>query len=148
MQKHSDRSLTNLMDNILVIFGCIALGSLTVLCVTLTFVAVGARKDLGKMTITMEHVGRDVGELKDRALPLFDQTSTVLRITEVTLEKLDDDLDRLSRGAQLFESAAREVKNLQTLVVDKIRAPINDITSLFSGAIRGFSEFTKTILDK
>lgn len=136
------------MDNILVIFGSVALGSLTVLCVTLTFVAVGARKDLARITITLEHVGSDVDLLKDRIVPLLEHTSSVLKITEVTLAKLDDDLDRFSRGAQLFESTAKEVKNLQVMVVDKIRTPLNDITSLFSGAIRGFTEFTKTILDK
>lgn len=136
------------MDIILVIFSCIALGSLAALFVTLTFVAVAARKDLGRITFTLEQVGKDVSDLKGSALPILEQTSSVLKITEVTLAKLDDDLDRFSRGAQLFESAAREVKNLQVMVVDKIRTPLNDITSLFSGAIRGFSEFTKTILDK
>lgn len=136
------------MNEILVIFGCIALGAVSVLCVTLTFVVVGAKKDLDRMTTTLETVGRDVSEIKNKAVPVFEKTMNVLSITEGTLDKLDDDLDRLSRGAQLFESAAKEVKNFQSMIVDKIRTPISDITSLFSGAIRGFSEFTKTLLDK
>ena len=136
------------MDSTLLLFICIALASVSVLCITLAFVAVKAGKNLGKMTETLEQVGNNIEEIKEKTIPVLDQTSSILTLTEGTIEKLDRDLDRFSKGAELFESIAKEVKQLQTMVIDKVRAPITEISSLFSGAVKGFTEFTKTLLDK
>ena len=122
------------MDPMLVVFACIALGAVSVLCVTLSVVAVRA--------------GRDINELKEQLGPVLEQTTATMKITEEALTKLDNDLVKVTRGIEMFESMASDLKKLQGQLLDKVRQPLTDVTSLFSGAVRGFTEFTKTLIDR
>ena len=136
------------MDSTLLIFACVALGAVAVLCITLAVVAVQAGKNMQRLTSTMEAVGRDVSEIKTETIPLIARTSDVMERADHALIKLDSSLDNLRSGSQAIRGIAEDTRNLEQEVVRRVQPAIDDLTGLFSGAVRGFAAFVKNLMEK
>jgi uncharacterized protein YoxC len=137
-----------MMDSTLLIFACVALGAVAVLCVTLAIVALQAGKNLGRLTTTMEAVGNDVSEIKSQAIPLIEKATTVMQRTDVAMTKLDGSLDNLENGARALRGIAEDTRKLEQEVLRRVQPALEDITSLVSGAVKGLSTFIRNVMDR
>jgi len=136
------------MDPTLLIFACIALGAVAVLCVTLAFVAVRAGKNLQQMVGTIDSMAKDVSEIKDESIPLIVQATEVLQQTDAALAKLDRSLDNIEGGSQAFLGIAQDTRNLEREVVRRLQPAIEDMTSLATAGVKGVTTFLRNLLDR
>lgn len=136
------------MDTSLVIFGCIALAALTVLCIAGAVTLLYARKQLDRVIDTVEKAAGDMSDLKRQLEPVIQQSEVVLGQLHSTLENADSQLDKLGRGADTFASIADDVKVLETNLMAKVRGPLEDVASLVAGVARGASVFARKLVEK
>ncbi|MBS1560402.1 MAG: hypothetical protein JSS89_02230 [Bacteroidetes bacterium] len=134
------------MDPVLLIFGCIALGAVTILCIAATVVLLRTRSHVERVVVSVESMQTDVAQLQQQLEPVLERTAIVLSDVQRIVENADKKLDQLSGGIETFASIAKDVKDLESMVIGKMRGPLEDITSLVAGAVRGVSAFTKKIV--
>jgi len=135
------------MDPILLIFGCIALGAVTILCIAATVVLMRTPAHIERMVASIESMQKDVAHLQRQLEPVLERSATVLTEVQRIVENADKKLDQLSGGIETFASIAKDVKDLESMVLGKMRGPLEDITSLVAGAVRGVTAFTKKIVN-
>lgn len=136
------------MDQTLIIFGSVALGAVAVLCVTLAIVALRVGKNLERITVTMETMGNDVTQLRERAVPLIDEATTVMKRADDTLERIDNGIAQLSKGTEAFAAIVSDVRDLERDVVATVRGPLEDVASLLGGTVSKVTSFIKSFLDR
>jgi len=136
------------MDNTLIIFGSIALGAFSILCISLVIVAFRASKNLDRITATLGEIGTDVTQIKDQALPLFDEATMVLQRADTTMAKLDGAVDQLAAGTSAIRGIADDARALEQQVVDRLRPTIDDLTGLLAGSVKGVTSFVRSLLDR
>ncbi len=134
------------MDNILVLFVCIALSAITILCIVLAIAALRAVKNVAAMTSTMERVGADVGELKSQLIPLIEQATVVITRSEKTLEALESNLQHVSKGTATFERIAGDLHKLEQDLVSRVRIPLTDLSNTIGSALASVSGFVRNLL--
>ncbi len=134
------------MDPVLLIFGCIALGAVTILCIAATVVLLRTRTHVERVVVSVESMQTDVAQLQQQLEPVLERTAIVLSDVQRIVENADKKLDQLSGGIETFASIAKDVKELESMVVSKMRGPLEDIMGLVAGTVRGVSAFTKKIV--
>jgi len=134
------------MDPVLLIFGCIALGAVTILCIAATVVLLRTRTHVERVVVSVESMQTDVAQLQQQLEPVLERTAIVLSDVQRIVENADKKLDQLSGGIETFASIAKDVKELESMVVGKMRGPLEDILGLVAGTVRGVSAFTKKIV--
>lgn len=134
------------MDPVLLIFGCIALGAVTILCIAATVVLLRTRTHVERVVVSVESMQTDVAQLQQQLEPVLERTAIVLSDVQRIVENADKKLDQLSGGIETFASIAKDVKELESMVVGKMRGPLEDIMGLVAGTVRGLSAFTKKIV--
>jgi uncharacterized protein YoxC len=134
------------MDPVLLIFGCIALGAVTILCIAATVVLLRTRTHVERVVVGVESMQTDVAQLQQQLEPVLERTAIVLSDVQRIVENADKKLDQLSGGIETFASIAKDVKELESMVVGKMRGPLEDILGLVAGTVRGVSAFTKKIV--
>lgn len=134
------------MDPVLLIFGCIALGAVTILCIAATVVLLRTRTHVERVVVSVESMQTDVAQLQQQLEPVLERTAIVLSDVQRIVENADKKLDQLSGGIETFASIAKDVKELESMVVGKMRGPLEDIMGLVAGTVRGVSAFTKKIV--
>lgn len=135
------------MDSTLLIFACIALAALAVLCVAATIVLLNSRKQFERVVVTMENIQGDVTQIKGQLEPVLERSATVLSDVQRIVENADARLDQLSQGIETFSTIAKDVRDLEHMVVGKLRGPLEDIVGMVAGAVRGVTAFTKKIVN-
>lgn len=113
------------MNTALLVFGILALIAITVLCVTLAIVAVRALREMQRAVLTLEDVGTDVRELKQRVLPVVDDAVAAMRNVAVSTATL--------------RAITEDVRAMEQQVVNRLRPTVDDITSTIGGAVRAIS---------
>jgi uncharacterized protein YoxC len=136
------------MDQTLIIFGSIAMASVAILCVTLAIVAVRAGKNLERITATMETMGTDVSQLRERAIPLIEEATVVMQRADDTLERIDNGIAQLSKGTEAFAAIVSDVRDLERDVLATVRGPLEDVASLLGGTVSKVTGFIKNFLDR
>lgn len=134
------------MDPVLLIFGCVALGAVTILCVAATVVLLRSRTHVERVVVSVEAMQTDVAQLQRQLEPVLERTADVLTDVQRIVENADKKLDQLSKGIETFASIAKDVKDIESMVIGKMRGPLEDITSIVAGAVRGVTAFTKKIV--
>jgi ABC-type transporter Mla subunit MlaD len=136
------------MDSTLLIFSCLALASGAILCIVLAGVAIRALKEVGKLTATIEQLGADVRDIKAEVIPVLNETATMIRKTDQTLDHLDENLQRISRGTQTLENVAADVRAFEQDLLKKVQGPVDDMVTVLSGTVRGLATLVKKVLDR
>ncbi len=136
------------MDTTLLIFACSALGAAAVLCVVVAMVAFRAVKNLDRVTVVVEAMQKDIHDLKINAMPVIEKAGVFLDQGQQTLEVLESDLAKLSKGAQNLSGIAEDLRILEQSVVARIRPGLEDAASLISGITRGITAFAKKLTDR
>ena len=136
------------MDQTLIIFSSIALGSVAALCITLVVVAIRAGKNLDRITTTLENVGSDVAQLRAQALPLIEEATAVMHRADATIARVDEGLAQINRGTEVYASIANDVRDLERDLVSKVKPSLEDFASLFSGTLRSVTGFVRGLLDR
>lgn len=134
------------MDPVLLIFGCIALGAVTILCIAATVVLLRTRTHVERVVVSVESMQTDMAQLQQQLEPVLERTAIVLSDVQRIVENADKKLDQLSGGIETFASIAKDVKELESMVIGKMRGPLEDILGLVAGTVRGVSAFTKKIV--
>lgn len=136
------------MDATLLIFACLALGAATVLFIVVAIVAVNAGKNLNRVTAVVELMQKDVHELKVTATPVLEKAGKVLDQTERTIVTLENDLSKLSSGAQNIAGIAEDLRMLEQSLLARVRPSLEDLASLVSGVAKGVTAFAKKLTDR
>lgn len=121
--------MTSSLDTTLVVFAVIALVAVTALCITLAFVAVRALREIERAVSTLEDVGSDVREMKQRVLPVMDDALMAMR--------------NVAMGTATLRAMTEDVRTLEQQVVNRIRPTVDDITGAVSGAVRVISSLIR-----
>ena len=129
------------MDPTLLIFACIALGAAATFFVVVAIVAVKAGRDLDRITSVVESTRNDVAELKKAAIPVIEKAGTVL-------DRMETDLQQLSKGAASIAGIAEDVRQLEQSLLARVRPSLEDLASLVSGLAKGVTTFARNLLDR
>lgn len=135
------------MDPVLLIFGCIALAAVTILCVAATVVLLRSRTHVERVVTSVESMQVDVAQLQHQLQPVLERTAIVLTDVQRIVENADKKLDQLSGGIDTFASIAKDVKDIESMVVSKMKGPLEDILGIVAGTVRGVTAFTKKIVN-
>lgn len=134
------------MDNaVLVVSATIALLSATALCIV---AAVGIQRllrNLDRMTVSIEGMQQDVREVKRSLQPVLEKSAAVLDQTQRTIARVDQDLQKLSAGADTFKAIADDVRSLEHLLISTVKPSIEELASFISGLLGGVTSFAKRL---
>ncbi|MDZ4746676.1 MAG: hypothetical protein SGJ05_11845 [bacterium] len=133
------------MDPILLIFCVIALVAVTVLCVVATMWIIDLRKQVQRTVVIMDTAGRDVQEIKSKLLPVLDEAKTMLYHASNTFEQADIELEKIGQGADTFIAIAEDIRRFEQSVLSRIQGPLEDVTSVVNGAMKGISTFARKL---
>ncbi len=136
------------MDPVLLVFLCAALVSLAVLCWILAVVAMRASRELQRIAGVTEGIHKNLDELKSAAIPVIERAGTVLEETSSVLQRVETDLDHLSRGASSFAQIAEDIRVLEQGLMARIRPSLEDAASLVSGVVKGVTTFARKLTDR
>lgn len=136
------------MDTTLVVFGSIALSAATVLCITLSIVAIRAVREVARMTATLEEVGRHVREIKDRSVPLIEHATTVMQKTDRALDRVDGALQNVTAGTDSFRGIASDVRDMEQHILNRLRPSVDDATMMISGIVRGVTAIVRSFMKR
>lgn len=133
------------MDPILIIFLCVALAAVSIMCVAATVTLLNARKSLDRMVVTVEKSAQDMHEIKSRLTPVLLRSEELLEQLHQTMQKADRQIETISKGADAFASIAEDVRSFEAGIMNRIRPTIDDLTGMFAGAVKGVTTFVRTL---
>lgn len=133
------------MDPILIIFLCVALAAVSIMCVAATVTLLNARKSLDRMVVTVEKSAQDMHEIKSRLTPVLLRSEELLEQLHQTVQKADRQIETISKGADAFASIAEDVRSFEAGIMNRIRPTIDDLTGMFAGAVKGVTTFVRTL---
>jgi len=136
------------MDPVLLIFSVIALLAFSVLCVVATMWILDLRKQVTRTIVVLDAAGRDITDIKHKLLPVLDEAKTMLTHAANTFEQADIELEKIGRGADTFIAIAEDVRRFEQHIVDKVQGPIDDVTSVLNGVMKGVSTFARQLLKR
>ncbi|NQW30396.1 MAG: hypothetical protein HQ472_07785 [Ignavibacteria bacterium] len=136
------------MDQTLLVFICVALGALTTLCITLALVAVRSAKELTKLAVYVEVIRTDIAEVKQSMVPVINKTGRVLDEVQGAMLRVNQGLEAVTVGTELFKSLATDVKDLEREFIERVKSPLLDVASLLASTIKGATVFIKTLTGK
>ena len=134
------------MDNaVLVVSATIALLSATALCIVAAVGILRLLRNVDRMTISIEGIQQDVHEVKRSLQPVLEKSAAVLDQTQRTIARVDQDLQKLSAGADTFKAIADDVRSLEHLLVSTVKPSIEELASFVSGLVGGVTSFAKRL---
>lgn len=136
------------MDNTLIIFACVALAAAATLFVVLSIAAIRAMRDVQRVADSVHQVSSDLREFKVQLVPLVTETTRMVKKTEQTLERVDHNLELITKGTQTFADIAQDIRALERDLVSQVQQPLNDLTSVLSGALGRVSSMAKKFVDR
>lgn len=137
------------MDSTLVVIATIvALIAFTILCFVAVSVLLHARRQLDRMVMTAERSSNDLHELRTRLTPVLVRSEELLQQLHSTVQRADQQIDKISRGADAFASIAQDVKEFEVGIMNRIRPSVEDVVSLIAGATKGATTFIKTLMNR
>jgi uncharacterized protein YoxC len=133
--------------SLLDVVGIIALLSATSLCIVAISAILRLRKNVDRMTYSVESVQQDVRAMRTAAIPAIDQATKVLEQAHTTLARVDGDLQKISAGADTFKAIADDVRGLETLMVKTVKPSLEELAEFVSSVVSGLTsvarKFTK-----
>ena len=134
------------MDNaVLVVSATIALLSAPALCIIAAVGVLRLLRHVDRMTISIEGMQQDVREVKRSLQPVLEKTATLIDQTQRTITRVDQDLQKLSAGADTFKAIADDVRALEHLLVSTVKPSIEELASFISGLVGGVTSFAKRL---
>lgn len=134
------------MDPVLLIFACLALGAVTILCIAAAVVLLRSRTHVERVVVSVESMQVDLAQLQRQLKPVLEHTAIVLTDVQRIVENAGKKLDQLSSGIDAFSSIAKDVKDIESMVVGKMKGPLEDILGIVAGTVRGVTAFTKKLV--
>lgn len=136
------------MDPILLVFIIIALVAFSVLCVVLIMWITDLKKQVQHTIVVVDAAGRDLQDIKYKLLPVLDEAKTMLMHAGNTFEQADIELEKIGKGADTFIAIAEDVRRLEQQIIGRIQGPLEDVTSVVSGVLKGVSVFARQLLKR
>ena len=134
------------MDNtVLVISATIALISATALCVIASVGILRLLRNVDRMTHSVEGMQADMRDVKQSLKPVLEKSAAVLDQTQRTILRVDEDLKKLSAGADTFKLIAEDVRALEHLLVSTVRPSVEELASFLSGVVGGVTSLAKRL---
>ena len=133
------------MDPIFLVLGSVTLIAVAVLCIVGVVFLLDAKRQLARVVTVTETAGRDISELRKALDPVLTEARTMLVRTTETLERIDIQLEKVGKGADVFKDIAEDVRAIEQRVVAKVAGPIDDITGLFAGTVKGITTFIRKL---
>jgi hypothetical protein len=98
------------------------------------------------MTSSVEGMQSDMREVKQSLKPVLEKSAAVLDQTQKTIARVDEDLKKLSAGADTFKAIADDVRTLEHLLVSTIKPSIEELASFLSGVVGGVTSLAKRLI--
>ncbi|MBU3678343.1 MAG: DUF948 domain-containing protein [Candidatus Kapabacteria bacterium] len=134
------------MDNpVLVISATIALLSATALCIVGAVGILRLLRNVDRMTNSIEGMQQDVRDVKRSLQPVLEKSAELLDQTQRTIARVDQDLQKLSAGADTFKAIADDVRVLEHLLISTVRPSVEELASFISGLVGGVTSFAKRL---
>lgn len=134
------------MDNaVLVVSATIALLSATALCIIAAVGILRLLRNADRMTVSIESMQQDVREVKRSLQPVLEKSAAVLDQTQRTIARVDQDLQKLSAGADTFKAIADDVRTLEHLLISTVKPSIEELATFISGLVGGVTSFAKRL---
>jgi phage-related protein len=76
------------------------------------------------------------------------RSEELLQQLHSTVQRADQQIDKISRGADAFASIAQDVKDFEVGIMNRIRPSVEDVVSLIAGATKGATTFIKTLMNR
>lgn len=134
------------MDNaVLVVSATIALLSATALCIIAAVGILRLLRNADRMTVSVESMQQDVREVKRSLQPVLEKSAAVLDQTQRTIARVDQDLQKLSAGADTFKAIADDVRTLEHLLISTVKPSIEELATFISGLVGGVTSFAKRL---
>lgn len=134
------------MDNvILIVSATIALLSATALFIIGAIGILRLLRNVDRMTVSIEGMQQDVREVKQSLTPVLEKSAAVLEQTQKTIARVDQDLQKLSAGADTFKIIAEDVRALEHLLIATVKPSIEELASFISGLVGGVTSFAKRL---
>ncbi|MBU3699990.1 MAG: hypothetical protein FGM33_08290 [Candidatus Kapabacteria bacterium] len=134
------------MDNpVLVVSATIALLSATALCIIASIGILRLLRNADRMTSSIEGMQMDMREVKQSLKPVLEKSAAVLDQTQRTIARVDEDLKKLSAGADTFKAIADDVRTLEHLLVSTIKPSIEELATFLSGVVGGVTSLAKRL---
>jgi len=130
----------------LLIFACLALGAVTILCIAAAVVLLRSRTHVERVVVSVESMQVDIAQLQRQLKPVLEHTAIVLTDVQRIVENAGKKLDQLGSGIDAFSSIAKDVKDIESMVVGKMKGPLEDILGIVAGTVRGVTAFTKKLV--
>lgn len=134
------------MDNaVLVVSATIALLSATALCIIAAVGILRLVRNADRMTVSIESMQQDVREVKRSLQPVLEKSAAVLDQTQRTIARVDQDLQKLSAGADTFKAIADDVRTLEHLLISTVKPSVEELATFISGLVGGVTSFAKRL---
>lgn len=136
------------MDPILLIFCVIALVAVSVLCVVGVMLLVDLKQQVRRTVIVVDTAGRDLQDIKHKLMPVLDEAKTTLQHTSRAIENADREIAKIGKGADTFVAIAEDVRRLEQQIVSRVQGPLEDVTNVINGALKGVTTFARQLFKK
>lgn len=127
------------------VVGIIALLSATVLCIVATTAIFRLLKNVDRITFSVESVQHDIRAMRSAALPALEQATKVLEQAHTTMNRVDNDLQKISAGADTFKTIADDVKGLEQLIMQSIKPSLQELAEFVGSVVGGVTAITRKV---
>lgn len=136
------------MDPLLIVFLCVALSAVTVVCITATVVLINSSKHVVRIVASVERSSQTMQEIKQQLGPVLQRSEELFEQLRSTTQNANRQIEKLSKGADAFSAIATDVRSFEAEALDRLRPAMQDVTSLVSGVARGLTTFVRSLMQR
>lgn len=133
------------MNPFLIVVAIIALGAFAAMCISIIGFLGKAKSFLDVTSYSLQSLQRTVDELSRRIEPTIELTNLTLKKTTDTLDRVDTQLDVLNGTVRNVDEMVTRVTTLQKKVQEKVEDPILKTATFISGVSKAVQAVTEAL---
>jgi peptidoglycan hydrolase CwlO-like protein len=115
-----------------------------ILFIALIFVIISLTRYFKILTGKIESLEEDINRFKTRVDPLIDDSRIMVQKIIKVSDKIDENFVYVTKTIEKLKSAADDIVDFKTKVLNRVETPVFDTISAFSAIVKGVRAFTDT----